>query len=36
MKCFDCMKPVWNGQRWTLRNVCRPRAFNDFQHYARP
>lgn len=36
MRCFDCMKRVWSGQRWTLKNVCRPRAFNDFQHHARP
>jgi hypothetical protein len=36
MRCFDCMKPVWNGQRWTLKDVCRPHGFNDFQQRARP
>jgi hypothetical protein len=31
IRCFDCMKPVWNGQRWTLMNFCRQRVFYGFQ-----
>lgn len=30
MRCFDCMKRVWTGKRWKLKNTCKPRTFDDF------
>ncbi len=22
MRCFDCMKRVWTGTRWKMKNTC--------------
>lgn len=35
IRCFDCMRRVWTGERWALVNTCRPHYFNDFAapHY---
>ncbi len=32
MRCFDCMKRVWTGQRWKLVNTCRHRTFNGYDY----
>jgi hypothetical protein len=32
IRCFDCMKRVWTGKRWKLKNTCKPRTFNDFSN----
>jgi hypothetical protein len=30
MRCFDCMKRVWTGKRWRLKNTCKPHIYDDF------
>lgn len=32
MRCFDCMKRVWTGERWELKNTCRP----DYYGFVQP
>ncbi len=24
LRCFDCMKKVWNGREWEWANICPP------------
>lgn len=36
MRCFDCMRRVWTGERWALRNTCSSHYFNDFSAPRNP
>lgn len=35
MRCFDCMKRIWTGHRWKLKNTCKPHRYDDFNPSGR-